>query len=80
MAGQNDMCEILVAICVSIYMDGQHGVVSTAMCDYTQVEYRCGHLRYTVKSWCTRYQQTHKRCPANVVEMYVYAKKYKFLN
>jgi hypothetical protein len=39
------------------------------MCDYTQVEYKCGHLRYTVKSWCTKYQETHKRCPANVVAM-----------
>lgn len=39
------------------------------MCDYTQVEYKCGHLRYTVKAWCTKYQQTHKRCPANVVAM-----------
>ncbi|KAF2400953.1 hypothetical protein EJ06DRAFT_476391 [Trichodelitschia bisporula] len=37
------------------------------MCDYTQVEYACGHLRYTVKAWCTRYQETHRRCPANVI-------------
>lgn len=22
------------------------------MCDYTQVEYACGHLRYTVRAWC----------------------------
>lgn len=55
------------------------------MCDYTKVEYACGHLRYTVRAWCKRdlpdlteetkltclagfkYQETHKRCPANVV-------------
>ncbi|KAF1813954.1 hypothetical protein P152DRAFT_299083 [Eremomyces bilateralis CBS 781.70] len=37
------------------------------MCDYTQVEYACGHLRYTVKAWCVKYQETHRRCPANVV-------------
>lgn len=37
------------------------------MCDYTQVEYSCGHLRYTVRAWCVKYQETHKRCPANVV-------------
>ena len=59
------------------------------MCDYTQVEYQCGHLRYVVKSvvqeippkssltsranraWCIKYQATQKRCPANVVAMYV---------
>jgi hypothetical protein len=22
------------------------------MCDYTQVEYACGHLRFTVRAWC----------------------------
>ncbi|KAF2165311.1 hypothetical protein M409DRAFT_24161 [Zasmidium cellare ATCC 36951] len=37
------------------------------MCDYTKVEYACGHLRYTVRAWCLKYQETHKRCPANVV-------------
>ncbi|EME84067.1 uncharacterized protein MYCFIDRAFT_152346 [Pseudocercospora fijiensis CIRAD86] len=37
------------------------------MCDYTKVEYACGHLRYTVRAWCIKYQETHKRCPANVV-------------
>jgi hypothetical protein len=41
------------------------------MCDYTQVEYACGHLRYTVKAWCVKYQETHKRCPANVIAMSV---------
>ena len=42
-----------------------------SMCDYTQVEYACGHLRYTVRAWCVKYQETHKRCPANVVAMFV---------
>ncbi|KAM0716596.1 hypothetical protein Q7P37_008041 [Cladosporium fusiforme] len=37
------------------------------MCDYTQVEYACGHLRFTVRAWCIKYQETHKRCPPNVV-------------
>ncbi|KAF2213859.1 hypothetical protein CERZMDRAFT_95889 [Cercospora zeae-maydis SCOH1-5] len=37
------------------------------MCDYTKVEYACNHLRYTVRYWCRKYQDTHKRCPANVV-------------
>ncbi|KAH8797824.1 hypothetical protein F5884DRAFT_147560 [Xylogone sp. PMI_703] len=37
------------------------------MCDYTQIEFRCGHVRYTVRSWCTIYETTHKRCPPNVV-------------
>lgn len=22
------------------------------MCEYTKVEYACGHLRYTVRAWC----------------------------
>ncbi|KAH8690395.1 hypothetical protein GQ44DRAFT_636909 [Phaeosphaeriaceae sp. PMI808] len=39
------------------------------MCDYTQIQYKCSHLRYVVKAWCTKYQETHKRCPANVVAM-----------
>ncbi|TVY42536.1 hypothetical protein LSUB1_G003631, partial [Lachnellula subtilissima] len=37
------------------------------MCNYTQVEYRCGHVRYTVRAWCTNYETTHKRCPPSVV-------------
>jgi hypothetical protein len=44
---------------------------TTQMCDYTQVEYACGHQRYTVKAWCVKYQETHKRCPANVIAMSV---------
>ncbi|KAJ5035570.1 uncharacterized protein L3040_008036 [Drepanopeziza brunnea f. sp. 'multigermtubi'] len=37
------------------------------MCEYTQVEYRCGHVRYTVRAWCIDYETTHKRCPPCVV-------------
>ena len=52
------------------------------MCDYTRVEYACGHLRFTVRAWCKslllehrvetdqtgiKYQETHKRCPPHVV-------------
>ncbi|KAF7194634.1 hypothetical protein HII31_04140 [Pseudocercospora fuligena] len=29
------------------------------MCDYTKVEYACGHLRYTVRAWCERLQREH---------------------
>ena len=39
------------------------------MCDYTEVTYQCGHIRYLVLAWCIRYQQTHERCPPNVVRM-----------
>lgn len=42
---------------------------TTEMCDYTQVHYKCSHLRYIVRAWCTRYQETHRRCPVNVVAM-----------
>lgn len=45
------------------------GPSSCVMCDYTQVQYKCSHLRYVVRAWCTKYQETHKRCPANVVAM-----------
>jgi hypothetical protein len=47
----------------------QIGPSSRMMCDYTQVQYKCSHLRYVVRAWCTKYQETHKRCPANVVAM-----------
>jgi hypothetical protein len=47
----------------------QIGPSSCMMCDYTQVQYKCSHLRYVVRAWCTKYQETHKRCPANVVAM-----------
>ena len=43
------------------------------MCDYTKVSYQCGHVRYLVKAWCVRYQQTQQRCPPNVVATYVTA-------
>ncbi|TVY69011.1 hypothetical protein LSUE1_G010067 [Lachnellula suecica] len=37
------------------------------MCNYTQVEYRCGHVRYTVRAWCINYETTHIRCKPSVV-------------
>jgi hypothetical protein len=37
------------------------------MCDYTQVEFRCGHCRYTVRAWCVVYETTQIRCQPNVV-------------
>ncbi|KAF2806341.1 uncharacterized protein BDZ99DRAFT_93792 [Mytilinidion resinicola] len=48
------------------------------MCDYTQVHYKCSHLRYTVRAWCTKYQETHKRCPANVVAMRVFEMQQRY--
>jgi hypothetical protein len=44
-----------------------HSSPNFTMCDYTQVEFRCGHVRYTVRAWCTNYETTHKRCPPSVV-------------
>ncbi|KAG9239716.1 hypothetical protein BJ875DRAFT_1208 [Amylocarpus encephaloides] len=37
------------------------------MCNYTQVEFRCGHVRWTVRAWCTNYETTHIRCPPSIV-------------
>ncbi|KAH6673242.1 hypothetical protein B0J14DRAFT_66824 [Halenospora varia] len=37
------------------------------MCNYTQVEFRCGHVRYTVRAWCHVYESTHIRCKPQVV-------------
>jgi hypothetical protein len=48
----------------------KHGIIY-AMCDYTQVQYKCSHLRYVGRAWCTKYQETYKRDPANVVAMLV---------
>ena len=40
------------------------------MCDYSQVIYhKCGHIRYLVLAWCTRYQRTHERCPPNIIDI-----------
>ena len=36
------------------------------MCDYTQVNYECGHVRYVVKAWCTRYQETWETVEARL--------------
>ncbi|KAI0121314.1 hypothetical protein BJ170DRAFT_688070 [Xylariales sp. AK1849] len=36
------------------------------MCDYTQVQYCCDHLRFRVQKWCPSYERTHKVCPPNV--------------
>ena len=39
------------------------------MCDFTHVRYRCCHTRYTVRAWCMIYQESHIRCPLNVIAM-----------
>ncbi|PVH68609.1 hypothetical protein DL98DRAFT_440850 [Cadophora sp. DSE1049] len=36
------------------------------MCDYTKVNFRCGHRRYIVRAWCKSYEVTHKKCPPKV--------------
>ncbi|KAK7972453.1 hypothetical protein PG994_015354 [Apiospora phragmitis] len=36
------------------------------MCDYTQVEYSCGHFRFRVQRWCAHYERTHRVCPPNI--------------
>ncbi|KAH8647258.1 hypothetical protein BX600DRAFT_518532 [Xylariales sp. PMI_506] len=36
------------------------------MCDYTQVQYYCDHLRFRVQRWCSSYERTHKVCPPRV--------------
>lgn len=46
------------------------------MCDYTKRTYQCGHVRFVVKAWCVRYQQTHERCPPNVVATFVITKSF----
>ncbi|KAK3367343.1 hypothetical protein B0T24DRAFT_682477 [Lasiosphaeria ovina] len=37
------------------------------MCDFTQIEYACGHFRWIASLWCSKYRQTHERCEPNVV-------------
>ncbi|PGH18616.1 hypothetical protein AJ79_00395 [Helicocarpus griseus UAMH5409] len=37
------------------------------MCDYKEVEHLCGHKSHLVYAWCVVYQQSHKRCPPNVI-------------
>ncbi|PVH70808.1 hypothetical protein DL98DRAFT_123369 [Cadophora sp. DSE1049] len=36
------------------------------MCDYSKVNFRCGHRRYIVRAWCKSYEVTHKNCPPKV--------------
>ncbi|PSS12424.1 hypothetical protein M430DRAFT_36555 [Amorphotheca resinae ATCC 22711] len=30
------------------------------MCDYTEVEFRCGHRRFVVREWCEKWKRTHR--------------------
>ncbi|KAI1471796.1 uncharacterized protein F4812DRAFT_192942 [Daldinia caldariorum] len=39
------------------------------MCDYTQVEYCCQHLRFVVQRWCSVYERTNKVCAPNVTHL-----------
>ena len=36
-------------------------LLRSKMCEWTQVHFRCGHLRYTVRAWCANYERTHRR-------------------
>lgn len=44
------------------------------MCDYTELEFKCKHLRYIVAAWCIKYRKTDQRCPPNIIETYVILK------
>ncbi|KAK1470840.1 hypothetical protein CCUS01_00958 [Colletotrichum cuscutae] len=33
------------------------------MCNYTQREFHCGHVRWIVSRWCPVYTRTQRRCP-----------------
>ncbi|KAI3530812.1 hypothetical protein CABS01_16777 [Colletotrichum abscissum] len=33
------------------------------MCNYTEREFHCGHVRWIVSKWCPLYTRTHRRCP-----------------
>jgi hypothetical protein len=57
--------------CLEIPRAFEFGSHIGEMCDYTQVQYTCSHLRYVVRAWCTRHQETHKRRPANVTAVHV---------
>ena len=37
------------------------------MCPFTQVGYACGHCRYTVREWCSKFETTGEKCPLRVV-------------
>ncbi|KAH6881473.1 hypothetical protein BKA58DRAFT_371629 [Alternaria rosae] len=70
---QNRLLAIHYCLCLSLWSsyssiasNASRPFFPTTMCDYTQVQYKCTHVRYVVKAWCTKYQQTHVRCPANV--------------
>ncbi|PVH69138.1 hypothetical protein DL98DRAFT_400848, partial [Cadophora sp. DSE1049] len=39
------------------------------MCNYIEVDFKCGHKRFTVRAWCTKYEITHRRCPPAVVAL-----------
>lgn len=51
---------------LQIYTSQTAGTSHT-MCTYTEVEYGCHHVRYTVRTWCPSYETTHRRCPPRVV-------------
>ncbi|WDK22008.1 hypothetical protein CGRA01v4_13298 [Colletotrichum graminicola] len=36
------------------------------MCNYTQREFSCNHVRWIVSRWCPLYARTQRRCPPHV--------------
>ncbi|KAM3413994.1 hypothetical protein BST61_g10658 [Cercospora zeina] len=36
------------------------------MCQHVRVKYACGHIRYCVLCWCSRYTDLQKCCPLQV--------------
>ncbi|KAK3337475.1 hypothetical protein B0T19DRAFT_74598 [Cercophora scortea] len=38
------------------------------MCDFTQREYSCGHLRWLASKHCSEFKVKRKRCPPNITD------------
>ncbi|EMF12666.1 uncharacterized protein SEPMUDRAFT_65937 [Sphaerulina musiva SO2202] len=36
------------------------------MCKHVRVKYACGHIRYCVMCWCSKYTDLQKCCPLKV--------------
>ena len=51
---------------------------TTTMCDFTQIEFKCGHVRYTSCGKCEPYRSTGRRCPLRVVQMYAAGRRFEF--
>ncbi|CZT14292.1 uncharacterized protein RCC_00268 [Ramularia collo-cygni] len=36
------------------------------MCQHVKVRYQCGHLRFCVLCWCSKYTDQQKKCPLKI--------------